>query len=65
MVRVDGDLTRMEGALPLVAAETSSLLAELLTEPQLAAFDAGAEVDFSFGWRDRGRGGRPACVWQV
>jgi twitching motility protein PilT len=55
MVRIDGDLTRLEGYGPLTAAETEDLARELLSPPQTELFDTGVEVDFSFTWRDEAR----------
>jgi twitching motility protein PilT len=55
MVRVDGDLRPVEGFGPVAAAETEALLKQLVTAEQLAAFDHGAEVDFSFTWREMAR----------
>jgi twitching motility protein PilT len=55
MVRVDGDLSRMEGYGPLEGADTERLMRELTTATQAASFDAGLEVDFSFTWREQAR----------
>src|SRR4051794_1405638 len=55
MVRIDGDLTRLEGYGPLNAAETETLMRELLSKAQAETFDAGNEVDFSFTWREEAR----------
>jgi twitching motility protein PilT len=55
MVRVDGDLSRMDGYGPLSGADTERLMRELTTEAQAATFDAGQEVDFSFTWREQAR----------
>jgi twitching motility protein PilT len=55
MVRVDGDLRPVEGFGPLSADETAALAQELLTEDQRVAFSHGAEVDFSFTWRETAR----------
>ena len=51
MVRIDGDLTRLEGYAPVTADETESVMRELLSKQQAATFDAGNEVDFSFTWQ--------------
>ena len=55
MVRVDGDLRPVDGFGPLSAEDTEGLLEELLTADQRAAFHDGAEVDFSFTWREVAR----------
>ena len=55
MVRVDGDLTRLEGYGPLAGEDTDRMLRELASEQQVAVFDAGREVDFSFTWRKQAR----------
>jgi twitching motility protein PilT len=55
MVRVDGDLSRMEGYGPLVAADTERMMRELMTQAQAEMFDTGLEVDFSFTWREQAR----------
>ena len=55
MVRVDGDLSRMEGYGPLGGPDTERLARELMSEAQSATFDAGQEVDFSFTWRQQAR----------
>jgi twitching motility protein PilT len=55
MVRVDGDLSRMEGYGPVDGADTERLMRELMTAAQGEAFDTGLEVDFSFTWRAQAR----------
>jgi twitching motility protein PilT len=55
MVRVDGDLSRMEGYGPLAGADTDRMLRELTTPGQAELFDTGIEVDFSFTWREQAR----------
>ena len=55
MVRVDGDLARMEGYGPLDGADTDRMMRELTTKAQAETFDAGQEVDFSFTWRQQAR----------
>jgi twitching motility protein PilT len=55
MIRIDGELTRLEGYGPLVPAETESLMRELTSKPQAELFDSGSEVDFSFTWREEAR----------
>src|SRR5690349_4749283 len=55
MVRVDGDLSRMEGYGPLGPADTERIMRQLMTGDQAALFGTGVEVDFSFTWRDQAR----------
>src|SRR4051794_27960957 len=55
MVRIDGNLTRLEGYGPLSNVETEGLMRELLSTPQAKKFETGEEVDFSFTWRDEAR----------
>jgi twitching motility protein PilT len=55
MVRVDGDLSRMDGYGPLDGADTERMMRELMTQPQAESFDSGLEVDFSFTWRQQAR----------
>jgi len=55
MIRIDGDLTRLEGFGPLAGADTDRLLRELISKEQGQTFDAGTEVDFSFTWREQAR----------
>ena len=55
MVRVDGDLTRLEGYGPLEGGDTSRMMRELASQEQAAQFDTGREVDFSFTWRKQAR----------
>ncbi|MDT7539165.1 MAG: twitching motility protein PilT [Actinomycetota bacterium] len=55
MIRIDGDLTRLEDHVGVTPADTEALMRELLTEQQAALFDTGSEVDFSFTWRDSAR----------
>ncbi|MGY1728820.1 type IV pilus twitching motility protein PilT [Geodermatophilus sp. SYSU D01062] len=54
-IRVHGDLHPVHGAHPLTADDTESLVAELLTPAQSAAFAAQQDYDFSFSWRDAAR----------
>jgi twitching motility protein PilT len=53
-IRVHGGLAPLGGP-PLTAADTESLLNEILTADQKTAWDAQHEYDFSFGWRDHAR----------
>ena len=55
MVRVDGDLGRLEGYGPLSPQDTEAVLDQLLTQPQREQFATGDEVDFSFTWRKQAR----------
>ncbi len=55
MVRVDGDLNRLEGYGPLDAQGTNNILQQLLTPAQSQMFATGDEVDFSFTWRKQAR----------
>jgi twitching motility protein PilT len=55
MVRVDGDLARMEGYGPLLPEDTERVMLELMTSEQAESFTSGLEVDFSFTWREQAR----------
>ena len=55
MIRVDGDLGRLDGYGPLGAEDTKAVLDQLLTVPQKQQFASGDEVDFSFTWRKQAR----------
>ncbi|HSX66079.1 type IV pilus twitching motility protein PilT [Nocardioides sp.] len=55
MIRVDGSLAPVDGAVALAAADTDALLAEILTSDQVKAWEARHEFDFSFSWRDQAR----------
>ena len=54
-VRVDGDLNPLPGFGPFSGEQTTALLRELLTDDQLAEWESGHEVDFSFTWREEAR----------
>jgi twitching motility protein PilT len=54
-IRVHGDLHPVAGARSLTADDTESLVAELLSPAQSAAFAAQQDYDFSFSWRDKAR----------
>src|SRR4051794_22677474 len=54
-MRVDGDLFAVEDNRPLTADDTESVVAELLTPSQSAAFLTRGDYDFSFSWRDQAR----------
>jgi twitching motility protein PilT len=53
-IRVHGELRPLD-AHPLTADDTETLLAEVLSDDQSAAWDAQHEYDFSFSWRDHAR----------
>lgn len=55
MMRVDGELTRLQDMPPQTGDDTARLLQELLTPEQLVVLGTGREVDFSFTWRDQAR----------
>jgi twitching motility protein PilT len=54
-IRVHGDLHPIHGARPLTADDAESLVAELLSPAQSAAFAARQDYDFSFSWREQAR----------
>ena len=54
-LRVDGDLAPLAGSAPLTAEVTAALARELVPPARWTAFEAGAEVDFSFSWRGQAR----------
>ncbi len=54
-LRVHGDLRPVNGARPLTAEDTASMVAELLSPAQCAAFAERQDYDFSFSWQDRAR----------
>jgi twitching motility protein PilT len=54
-IRVHGDLYPVNGARALTADDTESMVAELLSPAQSAAFAAQLDYDFSFTWRDQAR----------
>jgi twitching motility protein PilT len=55
MIRIDGDLTRLEDHAAVTPTDTERLMRELLSAAQAETFDAGSEVDFSFTWRESAR----------
>src|SRR3954462_2461358 len=55
MIRIDGDLTRLEEDAAVTPADTDGLMRELLSAQQVELFDLGTEVDFSFTWRESAR----------
>src|SRR3954467_13405995 len=54
-IRVHGDLYPVEGTRPLTADDTESMVAEVLSPAQSAAFATQQDYDFSFSWRDQAR----------
>jgi twitching motility protein PilT len=54
-LRVDGSLAPIAGHQALTPEDTDSLLDELLTSDQSAAWKAQWEYDFSFSWREDAR----------
>ena len=54
-IRVHGDLYPVQGARPLTADDTESMVAEVLSPAQSATFAARQDYDFSFSWRDQAR----------
>ena len=54
-MRLDGELRAAPGTGPLTAEDTRAAARHLLGDQQWEAFDAGAEIDFSFSWRDSAR----------
>jgi twitching motility protein PilT len=55
MLRVDGRLAPVPGAVALTAEDTDALLDEVLTAEQRSVWDEKHEYDFSFSWRDHAR----------
>jgi len=55
MMRIDGELTRVQDMPLQTGEENARLLEELLTPEQLEILGTGREVDFSFTWRDQAR----------
>jgi twitching motility protein PilT len=55
LIRVDGDVTPLPDAAPLTGEDARQAARALLSDGQLAAFESGAEVDFSFSWRGEAR----------
>lgn len=55
VVRIDGELNRMEGFEPLRPADTEALAAELFTSRAARDFKASGEADFAYGRPDLGR----------
>jgi twitching motility protein PilT len=55
ILRLDGDLVRLEDLPLLTPADTETLLESILNPRQLEEFRAHKELDFSFSWRDQAR----------
>ena len=55
ILRLDGDLVRLDDQPHLTPADTERLLESILTGRQLEEFRARKELDFSFSWRDQAR----------
>lgn len=55
VLRVDGELRRLDGYEPLRPADTQGLADEMLTEKASADFKATGSTDFAFGRQDLGR----------
>jgi twitching motility protein PilT len=55
LLRVDGELRRLDGWESMTPESTASILRGMLTQQQSNDFDTSHEIDFSFGWRDRAR----------
>ncbi|WP_129337950.1 type IV pilus twitching motility protein PilT [Cellulomonas endophytica] len=55
LLRVDGSLHPPQGAQRLTDEDTAALAEALLSDRQREQFAAGAEVDFSFTWRETAR----------
>ena len=55
LIRVHGELNPLPGEATLDAEMTNSLLAEVLTPEQAAAWATKHEYDFSFSWHDTAR----------
>ncbi|MFP3914627.1 MAG: type IV pilus twitching motility protein PilT [Actinomycetota bacterium] len=55
VVRVDGELNRLDGYEPLKPADTETLAAELFTSRAARDFKANGEADFAYGRPDVGR----------
>ncbi|MDQ1621419.1 MAG: twitching motility protein PilT [Actinomycetota bacterium] len=55
LLRIDGDLERLQGWEQLTPAFTEAMLLVLLTDKQRAEFAVRREIDLSFSWRDQAR----------
>lgn len=55
VIRVDGDLRRLDGVAPLKPADTEGYAAELFTQRAARDFKAAGEADFAYGRPDIGR----------
>ncbi len=55
ILRLDGDLVRLDELPLLTPMDTDTLLQSILTGRQLEEFRSRKELDFSFSWRDQAR----------
>jgi twitching motility protein PilT len=55
MVRLDGELQAVPGAVPVTDDALEELIGSLLGEADARSFAALRQVDFSFGWREQAR----------
>ncbi|MFN2606543.1 MAG: type IV pilus twitching motility protein PilT [Acidimicrobiales bacterium] len=55
LIRVDGQLRRVEGGSPLDASSVEKLVRRVLGEELAERFAQDKEVDFSFSWQDKAR----------
>lgn len=55
VVRIDGELTRVDGYEPFKPADTEALAAEVFTQRAARDFKANGEADFAYGRPDVGR----------
>jgi twitching motility protein PilT len=55
LLRVDGELRRLDGWSPMTPEQTAAILRGMLTEQQNRDFATSREIDFSFSWHDRAR----------
>ena len=55
LLRVDGELRRLDGWSEMTSDQTAAILAGMLTKQQNLDFETSREIDFSFGWHDRAR----------
>ena len=54
-LRVDGELRPLDGAEPLSAADIEQIVRKQFNDPKGTRVHAGAEVDFSFSWKEKAR----------
>jgi twitching motility protein PilT len=55
LLRVDGQVRPATGTAPLLPDQIDSILTEMLTDELAAEFEAGKDLDFSFGWQGLAR----------